>query len=314
MATHHALLRSIPRILRIAALSIAIPTALVACKKSAASSVPAVEAGASATSVHDEEDPLPPQATAPSEMSAPASASKTASGLATKVLRRGSGAQHPDEWDVIRFHVTGWSSKTGKTFINSSAGEGATPVVLRVRDSAIDGWIEGVQQMVEGESRRMWIPAPLGFVDRASTSTTPAGDLVMDVELVQIVKAVKPPPPPEDVAAPPAKAKRTASGLAFKPLASTNPKGAKPTKDSVVSFHYTTWAPDGKVLASSLPDGAPESTEVGSLGPGWGEIVSQMKVGDKLRFWSPHDKTDTAPFACDLELLYVARPAALAKK
>ena len=312
----HASFRSFAPLLRVAALALAIPYATLGCnrgKASAATASGGAAATASASATPAVEDPLPPQAIAPAEMTAPATAQKTPSGLATKVLRRGSGTTHPDEWDVIRFHVTGWS-KTGTTFINSSAGEGAKPVVLRVRDSAIDGWVEGVQQMVEGESRRMWIPGSLGFVGRAPMATTPEGDLVMDVELVQIVKAVKPPPAPEDVAGPPAKAKRTPSGLAYKPLASPNPKGTKPLKDSVVSFHYTTWAPNGTVIASSLPDGAPETTELGSLGPGWGEVLSLMKVGDKVRFWSPHDKTDPTPFACDIELVYVARPGALASK
>jgi FKBP-type peptidyl-prolyl cis-trans isomerase len=49
----------------------------------------------------------------------------------------------------------------------------------------IAGWTEGVQLMVEGETRRFWIPGKLAYGDNPR-SGAPAGTLVFDVELIKI--------------------------------------------------------------------------------------------------------------------------------
>ena len=50
-------------------------------------------------------------------------------------------------------------------------------------DEVIAGWTEGVQMMVEGEKRRLWIPESLAYQGQAGM---PAGMLVFDVELIRI--------------------------------------------------------------------------------------------------------------------------------
>jgi len=47
----------------------------------------------------------------------------------------------------------------------------------------IPGWTEGVQLMVEGETRRLWIPEKLAY---AGAHGAPRGMLVFDVELIKI--------------------------------------------------------------------------------------------------------------------------------
>ena len=73
--------------------------------------------------------------------------------------------------------------------------------------------------------------------------------LVFDVELLEILPDPSVPPP--DVAAPPADAKKTASGLAYKVLRPG--KGtAHPERRSQVTVHYTGWTTDGKMFDSSV--------------------------------------------------------------
>ncbi len=144
---------------------------------------------------------------APSDVAAaPSSATKTASGLSSRVLKAGTGSTHPGRTDLVTVHYTGWTTD-GKMFDSSVArGEAATFPLDRV----IAGWTEGVQLMVPGETRRFWIPEALAYQGRRD----PKGMLVFDVELLSFTAS--PTQAPSDVKAPPADAKKTSSGLAYK--------------------------------------------------------------------------------------------------
>src|SRR5881392_3959685 len=84
--------------------------------------------------------PAPPDVAAP-----PADAVKTPSGLATKVIKRGTGNEHPAKDDLVTVDYTGWTTD-GKMF-DSSHGKPTTFGVSRV----IAGFSEGMQLMVAGE-------------------------------------------------------------------------------------------------------------------------------------------------------------------
>src|SRR5690349_20396607 len=77
-------------------------------------------------------------------------------------------------------------------------------------------------------------------------------------------------PAPPDVAAPPADATKTASGLATKVLSPG--KGTEhPTRDDLVTVHYTGWKTDGTMFDSSVARGAPSSFGVSRVIAGFGE-------------------------------------------
>src|SRR6185436_19792143 len=126
---------------------------------------------------------------APSDVAAaPADASKTASGLISKVLTKGTGKDHPGPEDTVKVHYTGWT-KDGKMF-DSSVTRGE-PIEFRL-DQVIKGWTEGLQLMVAGEKRRLLIPGALAYGDHPRMGA-PAGDLVFDVELLSFAASPKPP-------------------------------------------------------------------------------------------------------------------------
>src|ERR1700712_3898564 len=68
-------------------------------------------------------------------------------------------------------------------------------------------------------------------------------------------------PPPSDVAAAPADATKTASGLATKVI-SPGKGGDHPAKDDVATIHYTGWKADGTMFDSSVTRGKPSSFPV----------------------------------------------------
>ncbi len=109
----------------------------------------------------------------------PPNAEVTRSGLASKLLVPGSGETHPRRSSTVTVHYSGWTTD-GELF-DSSVSRGG-PATFRL-DEVIPGWTEGLQLMVEGEKRRLWIPEKLAYRGRAGR---PAGMLVFDVELLRI--------------------------------------------------------------------------------------------------------------------------------
>jgi len=112
----------------------------------------------------------------------PKDAKKTQSGLAYRVLKKGSGTRHPTATDQVTVHYTGWTTD-GKMF-DSSVQRGA-PATFSL-SGVIKGWTEGVQLMVEGEKTRFWIPGSLAYGETPTRPGAPAGTLVFDIELLQI--------------------------------------------------------------------------------------------------------------------------------
>jgi len=197
------------------------------------------------------------------------------------VLKPGTGKDHPGPKDKVKVHYTGWT-KGGKMFDSSVVRD--EPITFPL-DGVIPGWTEGLQLMVAGEKRRLWIPAALAYGERPRQGA-PAGDLVFDVELLEIKAPAKPPAVPEDVKAAPATAKKTASGLAYRTLKAGTGTD-HPTAQSRVTVHYSGWTPDGKMFDSSVVRDEPASFSLGGVIKGWTEGVQLMVVGEKTRFWIP---------------------------
>jgi FKBP-type peptidyl-prolyl cis-trans isomerase len=117
---------------------------------------------------------------APADVAAPpADATTTSTGLASKVLKPGTGTNHPSARSRVKVHYSGWTTD-GKMFDSSVTRN--EPITFGL-NQVIPGWTEGVQLMVEGETRRLWIPEKLAY---AGAPGAPKGMLVFDVELIRI--------------------------------------------------------------------------------------------------------------------------------
>lgn len=109
----------------------------------------------------------------------PADAEWSESGLASKLLEKGSGTKKPGPDGVVVAHYTAWT-RDGKGFDSSvSRGQPATFPIPRL----FPGLKEGLQMMTVGESRRFWIPGEMAF---AGQRGRPQGMVVFDVELLEI--------------------------------------------------------------------------------------------------------------------------------
>jgi peptidylprolyl isomerase len=119
-----------------------------------------------------------------------------------------------------------------------------------------------------------------------------ASALVITIALIaQTISAISQPAPvpaPPDVAAPPADATKTASGLLWKVLSPGKGSTQPGPKDAVI-VHYTAWTTDGKMFDNSHARRMPSTFLVERVIKGWGEGVQLMTVGEKRRFWIPQE-------------------------
>jgi peptidylprolyl isomerase len=234
----------------------------------------------------------------PDIASAPADATKSPTGLVTKVLKAGSGTDHPAKDEVVVLDYTAWTAD-GKVF-DSTANRGRPNTLVLSR--VLPGLGEGVHLMVVGETRRMWIPEALVFKGQKGK---PAGPLVFDVTLLEMPMRA-----PTDVKSPPIDAKQTPSGLFYKALQPGTGQ-RHPARVDEVTVHYTGWTTDGKMFDSSYTRGEPMTLPLDRTIAGWTEGLGMMVEGEKMRFWIPEKlayKGRQAPYGMlvfDIELIRI---------
>jgi FKBP-type peptidyl-prolyl cis-trans isomerase FklB len=105
----------------------------------------------------------------------------TASGLQYEVMRAGTGAKPTPEQTVeVHYHGT----LIDGTVFDSSVQRGETisfPVT-----GVIQGWVEALQLMQVGAKWKLFIPAELGYGDRAQGAIPAGSVLVFEVELIGV--------------------------------------------------------------------------------------------------------------------------------
>lgn len=200
----------------------------------------------------------------------PSAAVKTEGNVSYLVSREGGSGDGVTDDDFVTLDYTGWNE----------AGEiiDATAKHPTVRTFAVAKLFSGLRQaivgMKAGEERRVWIPAEL------APKKIP---LVFDVAVREILQPLV---TPVEVAAVPADAERSSSGLAWKIL-TPGDGGAKPKRNSWVTVHYSGWTTKGELFDSSYRRGEPSSFSLNEVIGGWTEGLQMMTAGERRRFWIP---------------------------
>ena len=95
-------------------------------------------------------------------------------------------------------------------------------------------------------------------------------------------------PAPADVAAAPADATATASGLKWKVL-SPGTGDEVPSANASVTVHYSGWTTNGVMFDSSVKRGKPATFPLKRVIAGWTEGLQLMHKGEKAIFWIPEE-------------------------
>jgi len=194
--------------------------------------------------------------------------------LPMKVLAPGTGSQHPTDDDFVHVRYAVWKASNGSVVDYTRT---TTPAFVQM-SKLLPGMRQMFEAMTPGERRRAWISPDLGAGKIAAGET-----FVVDAELVDVVP---PPATPPDVAAPPADAITTKSGLAYKVL-QPGSGSVHPKRGSTVFVNYTGWTTDGKMFDTSIVHGDTAEFSLNAVIPGWTEGIQLMTEGEKVRFWIP---------------------------
>lgn len=85
-------------------------------------------------------------------------------------------------------------------------------------------------------------------------------------------------PAPTDVAAPPAEAVKSPSGLAST-IVTAGTGTENPQESDFVTVHYTGWTSEGRLFDSSRARGMPNMFALDRVMAGWRECVVMMTIG-----------------------------------
>ncbi len=112
-------------------------------------------------------------------------ATMTESGLAYKIIKKGTGTVHPTAESTVRVHYTG-KLTNGKVF--DSSVERGEPIEFPL-NRVIPGWTEGVQLMVAGDKWTFIIPGNLAYGERGvpQVGIGPNETLIFEVELLDVL-------------------------------------------------------------------------------------------------------------------------------
>ncbi|HEY4060182.1 MAG TPA: FKBP-type peptidyl-prolyl cis-trans isomerase, partial [Kofleriaceae bacterium] len=204
------------------------------------------------------------------------------SGTAYEIVKTGTGTTKPHAWDTVTFNYTAWESN-GRMFDSTEMRSRPATVPVFKQSDAME---EMLTSMFSGSRVRFWVDSSKMQANNKPIAGMPDGLLTYEIELMTIQAGHEPPPVPTDLAGPPAGAKKSPKGVAYRVL-KAGTGGPKPTIDQDIQVEYTGWTQDKRVFDSTIIKGAPADMSMNGVIVGWQDTLPLMSVGDKWRLWVP---------------------------
>jgi FKBP-type peptidyl-prolyl cis-trans isomerase len=239
----------------------------------------------------------------------------TANGLRWIEIAAGdpaSGSPNADATVVVSYEA--FVADTGRKFDSSfSRGEAS---VYKLGDIAIEGWANALQRMNSGDEWMLYVPSSQGYgAEGIEGLVPPNADLIFKMRLdgfltaeqIAAAAAPKAAPAPVEAAVPigpdmeawadffPWSTDRPGvntfdSGVSYVVLERGNSTSRNAVQSDNVLVHYEgRRAEDGEFFDSSYSRGEPTEFPVGGVIPGFTEILTYMREGDKVQVHIPSD-------------------------
>lgn len=239
----------------------------------------------------------------------PADAVKTESGLRYKKVVTNDGGVQPKRNDTVLVHYTGWTQASGETFFTTRGRVEPMPINL---SQTAPGFTEGLQLLRKGEKAVLWMPPEIGY---KADSKQEREARVYEFEIVDVQPA---PAVPPDVAKPPDSAKTLKSGTR---LVVVRPgTGEKPRYIDNVTFHYTAWDPQGRMIDTTETRRVPVTAQPLKQVDAVHELLITMAQGERARVWIDAERmirdgkavggVEHGLLCYEVEVTHVAKPPA----
>jgi FKBP-type peptidyl-prolyl cis-trans isomerase len=252
-----------------------------------------------------------PQVDAPFDLkNPPADATRTPSGLILKTIATNPSGQLPKRNDTVMIKYTGWRQESGETFFSNINSD--TPMPLNLSSTA-KGFTEAMQLVHKGEKAMLWLPPSIGLKDGQPPPGQKAETLVYEVEVVDIQEA---PAIPTDTKAPPADALTTKkNGIKYVVVRPGTGKD-KPRSVDEVTFNYTAWDPDGRMVETTEMKKRPAKSAPYRQSAAFEEVLEEMTAGERARIWIDAEKlrpqlnaVASGPLCVEVEVLQIDKAA-----
>jgi len=235
----------------------------------------------------------PPPPSAADLAGPPATASKLPSGVATVLLREGTGTEVPIAQDFVVFRSIGRRSD-GNVVQNGFGAREANQIQLARLGKH---WQESLGTMRPGEQRRFWFPASLMPKDPATGAQEP---VVFDVELIRFARL---PPAPATLKTADPKAIKVGAGTSALTLRPGKEGPALGRKDGAM-VQFTLWNGDGYVVSSSAIDGRATLFPLEKVMTSFADCLVGMRIGEQRQCWIPALHNDGFPGAPKGDLVF----------
>ena len=249
---------------------------------------------------------IPNLPSTPLDVAAPgADVERSPSGIASKVLKRGTGTFKPRWGDNVTLRQTCWTH-AGELLVSNVDLQAPQAMQLHY---TLTGLGDALSQMVAGEQRRLWLN-PEYPDEKHGKERWLSVPRVCDLEL-ETTDADKASPPAE-LATP-----KRASGIACETLKAGTGK-RHPRATDQVTVRYRGWTANGHLFANRAvyPMTSPvERLPEWRSSPGWSQAVQRMVEGEQTRCWIPkqlsvHEKLGAlaAPTVVEITLEKIHTP------
>lgn len=240
----------------------------------------------------------------------PADSVKTASGLIYKTIAPNPSGQLPKRNDTVMIRYTGWRQASGETFFSNT--ESDAPMPLNLAKTA-KGFTEGLQLVHKGEKAMLWLPPSIGYAEGTPPPPNPETN-VYEVEVVDIKEA---PAIPTDLKGPPADALVTKKTGVKYVVAKPGTGTGKAHSADDLTFHYTVWDSDGKMIETTEMKKQPARSTPYKQSAAFEEILEEMVPGERVRAWLDAAQLKeqvhvvvTGPLVVEVEVLQIDKAKA----
>ena len=195
-------------------------------------------------------------------------------GLVVRTVSEGQGTGQVRAGATVFAHILGVVAESGKQF--AATRDAGAPQQLDLSDPRmLAGLVRGIEGMKAGETRRIEVPAALGFGESGNPPAIPANaDLVFEIEVLSFKN-------PRELSSEWVREETRENGLVVRVVKEGDPDAEPMPEDAIAIVHTMGTLEDGTKFESTFDRGQPMTTPMEQAAiAGWKQGAIGMRPGE----------------------------------